>query len=1015
MTWPKFPKLRKEQNQWDNPEASTGIFIRFIGKNVCYEATGPVREIFDQQLGNEIKAILDGCGNPLQQTVIWSIYMIGRTREYTAPKVIFSCTDEAARKEVRKTIIDSGILRRYPGIGTGDSSLPPDFNALIQQLAIADIECASEYGSVAKNAVLCTTSDITFGKQIFIKGYNGASQTLRRATAGGIVRFKDESYYLTVAHAFETRENIPSAEMGDCPFEIDFDGQSDADDDYVEDADVESTGRGSLTPEDARTEDGVSSDDDSDVSTQMDDTVRSHNPGIHIPDFLSTNDRLISLTPRSTMTEQPADAPTFLELVGDLALTSSDDPNSSLDVALIKLRNQNVYTVNEIPLGSKPGAPRLYSERIAKIESEDAEIVTVTASGGLLRGRLSATPTYMRLPHSKNFQKVYTIRLDGAIVDGDCGSLVINHANGDLYGHIIAGSLGTGTAYIIPATQVFEDLGRHLGGAVSLPTRDSLPSLCQQDALSSPIVSEISGPDKPGVGAQSYNNRDRSMDPGPAGDDCEKQEDLDSDDDPRNKGSDLEDECRSRNSLPRTKPSGSPEDPSLPIVARNQSPPASSSPMPPSVFSHYLGTSHDGKSVQGIPRELPYDQTALPFGEEDHQERRWPHPDCGRVFEDLKKHLLTHQPGHPLKFPVPTCENHTNEAHKYDTNRHNLAMNSYGSLDSIHAFAPLPYSLYENPSFYFDTPPENFQSEMYRSASLNGSLKPSSHHSSEFPPSTLSSASGHSISSASSYAVGPPYSGHAHTFSHQESWVNPTEGLGQNACYQGFVGMDLDSELAFGSHDKLSDDFLGECANLSSARKSSGCVFLGEFSSIPVPLQPSLTPSPEPLTIESILERANSSSITQSPQSPDPSHVMSIDKERRQSMKPTSLFKPSTTPASACPRIPKVLQHLPLELPWPPITQSSALDSPTCQMSPSPVTNMEDSFRIIFFAQSSGSFMPPLESSCVFFSSVVFLSLFFPAYQTFALRTLPLGNDVANRHFYNRSIPHSSFEECEVR
>src|SRR5947207_2526074 len=246
MTWPKFSRFRKEQNQWDNPEASTGIFIRFIGKNVCHEATGPARKIFDQQLGKEIKAILDGCGNPLQQTVTWSIYMIGRTRETSAPKVIFSCTDEAARKEVRKTIKDSGILKRYPGIGTGDSSLPPDFNTLIQQLAGTDIKCTNEYDSVAENAVLCTTSDITFGKQIFIKGYNGLFQILRKATAGGIVRFKDESYYLTVAHAFDTRENIQPVKVEDYPFEIDFDGQSDADSDYSEDADVDSTGQGSL-------------------------------------------------------------------------------------------------------------------------------------------------------------------------------------------------------------------------------------------------------------------------------------------------------------------------------------------------------------------------------------------------------------------------------------------------------------------------------------------------------------------------------------------------------------------------------------------------------------------------------------------------------------------------------------------------------------------------------------------------------------------------------------------------
>ena len=191
-----------------------------------------------------------------------------------------------------------------------------------------------------------------------------------------------------------------------------------------------------------------------------------------------------------------------------------------------------------------------------------------------------------------------------------CVIRVINHANGDLYGHIIAGSSGTGTAYVIPATQVFENLEQRLGGVVSLPTRDSLPSLRQQDTLSSPIVSEISDPDNPSVGARSYNKRDTSADPGPVEDDCENQGDPDSDDNPWNKDSGLEGESQSRHSLPRTKSSGSPEDPSLPIVAHRQSPPTSSSPMPPSEFPHYFGTSQDGKSFQGIPRELPYDQTA---------------------------------------------------------------------------------------------------------------------------------------------------------------------------------------------------------------------------------------------------------------------------------------------------------------------------------------------------------------------------------------------------------------------
>ncbi|KAJ6172150.1 hypothetical protein N7470_001217 [Penicillium chermesinum] len=52
---------------------------------------------------------------------------------------------------------------------------------------------------------------------------------------------------------------------------------------------------------------------------------------------------------------------------------------------------------------------------------------------------------------------------------------------------------------------------------------------------------------------------------------------------------------------------------------------------------------------------------------------RCPHPDCGRVFKDLKAHMLTHQSERPEKCPIVTCEYHTKGfARKYDKNRHTL-------------------------------------------------------------------------------------------------------------------------------------------------------------------------------------------------------------------------------------------------------------------------------------------------------------------------------------------------------
>jgi len=60
--------------------------------------------------------------------------------------------------------------------------------------------------------------------------------------------------------------------------------------------------------------------------------------------------------------------------------------------------------------------------------------------------------------------------------------------------------------------------------------------------------------------------------------------------------------------------------------------------------------------------------------DEDARERGiCPYPDCGKIFKDLKAHLLTHLTERPEKCPIQTCEYHTKGfARKYDKNRHTL-------------------------------------------------------------------------------------------------------------------------------------------------------------------------------------------------------------------------------------------------------------------------------------------------------------------------------------------------------
>lgn len=59
--------------------------------------------------------------------------------------------------------------------------------------------------------------------------------------------------------------------------------------------------------------------------------------------------------------------------------------------------------------------------------------------------------------------------------------------------------------------------------------------------------------------------------------------------------------------------------------------------------------------------------------EESREKHRCTHPACGKLFKDLKAHMLTHQNERPEKCPVKSCEYHVRGfARKYDKNRHTL-------------------------------------------------------------------------------------------------------------------------------------------------------------------------------------------------------------------------------------------------------------------------------------------------------------------------------------------------------
>jgi hypothetical protein len=80
-------------------------------------------------------------------------------------------------------------------------------------------------------------------------------------------------------------------------------------------------------------------------------------------------------------------------------------------------------------------------------------------------------------------------------------------------------------------------------------------------------------------------------------------------------------------------------------------------PRRPSIISHQSYSSQDGNFS----------------GEESKEKGRCTYPECGKVFKDLKAHMLTHQNERPEKCPIQTCDYHIKGfARKYDKNRHTL-------------------------------------------------------------------------------------------------------------------------------------------------------------------------------------------------------------------------------------------------------------------------------------------------------------------------------------------------------
>ena len=478
--------FRKKQCAWPDPEASTDRYLQNMGRYRCWEAKGPAREAFNL-LAVDIKDHLEQWSEPLfHSTVIWSVCMVGRNRQSSRPTIAFVSHNTDDRKRIRKAIEGSGILLKYPGFITMDCNRPPGFQSLLSLGRGSYDSIISNFRSFGlwppKGALPWTVLPVSgsYAKRTGLKIYplanSAADTTTHNAVGGGILECAGGHFLLTAAHPFAQADDAfgqYSSSISGFEYDIDVDAlESEDEDDQM----VESTSRGSKSP------------DQDWMTGSMSSKLPSHTSSTSLFSQLSRSSILtayrVEPTPSEDMndacSESSSEALSFASRSHASTATTLNPEesgsmldfrdhklpfllchHSGLDYALLEVTGDCISLLNYY-IRQDHDNQELLSGVIEDF-NRSQNVLALTATSGPLQGRLSGTPTFMQYPDSRLQVETWAIHMDGKLSRGDCGCWVVDPATGKVFGHLVAGSPGYGTGFIVPLKNIIAELENATG------------------------------------------------------------------------------------------------------------------------------------------------------------------------------------------------------------------------------------------------------------------------------------------------------------------------------------------------------------------------------------------------------------------------------------------------------------------------------------------------------------------------------------------------------------------------